>query len=130
MIMIHDILEILSDENRLRLFLNNGQVTNLSRKKYFDGLHQLKEAGLLRRVGIRKYEPTAIGLVMRKVLDLMDRAVKLEHKLNAYDECLIQYKNIPADHWAEKLFDNAGDEEILSLLIMEQRVKAGVSYRI
>ena len=115
-----EILDILSDENRLQLFLSEGQVTNLSRKQYYGGLHQLKKAGLIQRNGVREYEITSAGLIIKEAIKFIEHAIKLEKKLQAYDTCRTQYKNIPADHWAEKLFDGKGDGPILDLLLTKR----------
>jgi len=114
--MIPKILSALDDDISLDLFLNGVQRNRLSRKQFYHRLRQLKDAGLVYKKHSH-YELTARGIIVKRALSLISDAIRLRYKLEMYDECVAQYKQMPADHWAEKLFDTQEDSQILDLLL-------------
>ena len=129
------ILNALKDEKSMLLFQNGVHRENMgiqqfytllqmSRKQYYSRIYELKEAGLIRR-SYDGYELTSTGVVVKHLLELLEKAIKVEPKLRAYDALKDQWSDeVPSVDLAEKLFDGDNDQEILALLT-EQRAKYG-----
>ena len=80
------ILRSLSDQASLDLFFGLGKsVDDLSDKQYYTRMRNLINNGIITRVGINEYEHTSAGLVVIKALALINKAVKHNSLLQAYD---------------------------------------------
>lgn len=98
----------------------------MTRKQYYDRIYELKDAGLIRR-NRSEYELTSIGIVVKRLLELLEQAIRVHPKLRAYDDLKDHLPDdMPQMDLAQKLFDLDDDREILKML-MEQRVKVGAS---
>lgn len=122
---ICDICNALSDSASVIMFLEGVNTKNgLTKKQYYARLHRLKETGLIRKYH-GHYEMTSTGLVVKRALSLIDRALsyKMSTTLRAYDTLRIDNKTFGDEEWAETLFFN--DVEIRDILLNEERVNVG-----
>ena len=119
---VSDVCDALSDSISLDMFLNGVEKhSELSKKQYYSRLHRLKETGLVRKYK-GHYEMTSTGLVVKRALSLMERAVnyKMNIALRFYDTIRTDNKTIPFEEAADKLFYD--DVEIRDIVLNEKRV--------
>jgi DNA-binding HxlR family transcriptional regulator len=75
----------------------------MTRKQFYSRLSNLKKSHLITRkeVKIKKghgqYEPTSLGLVIHRALQLIDKGTSLGWALNAYDAVIHQQKDVSVE---------------------------------
>lgn len=116
------IIHALNDEIKLKIFFNGGnRLPKLTRKQYYGRLHVLIQAGLVKRVGAKRYVHTSVGHVVLHLLDMVDRTIKNIPVLEAYDNI----KNKTSGDLVARLIQDK-DTDII-MVLDKKRVEAGAA---
>ena len=113
------IINALNDDIKLKIFFNGGnRLPHLTKKQYYTRLHLLLEAGLVRRIHVKKYTHTSAGHIVLHLLDMVDRAIKNLAVLQAYDNV----KNKTSSDLVTRLVQDK-DTDII-MILDKKRVEA------
>ena len=122
-----DVLRVLGDPMTFEMFMKgiepHRQKDDNSKKMFYSRLEKLIKAGLVRRIKIGVYEPTARGIIVQEAVQLIEKVLKFSEQLNVCDNYHFLSHGASV---SEDLIINAivTDLELRNILL-EKRVTAG-----